>query len=111
MVKNPPANTGDADSIPEEMATPFQYSCLERPMHRGSWRATEVAESNTTEHNPQSNLHAANPGSNTYLRENAPTGRGWQLGKSEVGPGEGSLLLSEGPKSTLSSSPVARGSG
>ena len=63
------------------------------------------------EHNPQSNLHAANPGSNTYLRENATTGRGWQLGKLGWGAGEGSLQLRAGPRSTLSSSPVARGSG
>ena len=50
VVKNPPANagdTGDAGSIPgskrsfgEGNGDPFQYSCLENPMDRGTWRAT-----------------------------------------------------------------------
>ena len=38
MVKNPPANAGDADSIPglgespgEGNGNPLQYSCLENP--------------------------------------------------------------------------------
>ena len=49
-VKNPPANaedTRDSGSIPGsgrslgvENGNPFQYSCLERPMHRGTWWAT-----------------------------------------------------------------------
>ena len=47
VVKNPPANTGDAgdmDSIPESgrssgegNGNPLQYSCLENPMDRGTW--------------------------------------------------------------------------
>ena len=45
VVKNPPANAGDAVSIPgserspgEENGTPLQYSCLENPMDReASW--------------------------------------------------------------------------
>ena len=47
VVKNPPANTGDAgdvDSIPgsgrssgEGNGNPLQYSCLENPMDRGTW--------------------------------------------------------------------------
>ena len=50
MVKNPPANTGDArdeGSIPElgrspggEHGNPFQCSCLENPMGREAWQAT-----------------------------------------------------------------------
>ena len=50
MVKNLPANAenaGDATLIhgsgrsPGEVnVNPFQYSCLEKPMDRGAWRAT-----------------------------------------------------------------------
>ena len=47
VVKNPPANAGDAGSIPgsgsspgEGNGNPLQYSCLENPMDRGAWRAT-----------------------------------------------------------------------
>ena len=50
MVKNPPASAGDirdAGSIPESgrspgggFGNPFQYSCLENPMVRGTWQAT-----------------------------------------------------------------------
>ena len=47
MVKNPPANARDADSIPdperspgEEHGNPLQYSCLGNPMDRGAWQAT-----------------------------------------------------------------------
>ena len=46
MVKNPPANAGDVDSIPgsgrssgEENGNSLQYSCLGNPMDRGAWRA------------------------------------------------------------------------
>ena len=61
MVKNPPANAGDArDSglIPgsgrsagEGNGNPFQYSCLGNPMDRGAWQATvhRVTESDMTE--------------------------------------------------------------
>ena len=60
MVKNLPANAGDATdmgSIPglEKMpwghGNPLQYSCLENPMDRGAWRAAvhEVTESEMTE--------------------------------------------------------------
>ena len=53
LVKNPPANAGDMGSIPglgrspgEGNGNPLQYSCLENPMDRGSWRAIvhEVAK-------------------------------------------------------------------
>ena len=50
VVKNPPANAGglgDKDSIPGEGRSPgegtdnvLQYSCLENPMDRGTWRPT-----------------------------------------------------------------------
>ena len=42
MVKNPPANAGDAHSIPgsarspgEGNGNPLQYACLENPMDKG----------------------------------------------------------------------------
>ena len=47
MVKNPPANAGDAGSILgsgrspiEENGNPLQDSCLESSMDRGVWWAT-----------------------------------------------------------------------
>ena len=50
MVKNPPANAGDArdeGSIPELRrppevgnGNPLQYSCMDNSMDRGAWRAT-----------------------------------------------------------------------
>ena len=51
MVKNSPANAGDArdvDLIPEserspgeENGNPLQYCCLENPMNRGACQATD----------------------------------------------------------------------
>ena len=47
VVKNPPANAGDADLIPgsgrfpgEGNGNPLQYSRVENPMNRGAWQAT-----------------------------------------------------------------------
>ena len=44
MVKNPPANVGDTDSVPrserspgEGNNNPLQYSCLGNPRDRGTW--------------------------------------------------------------------------
>ena len=46
VVKNTPANAGDAGSIPGSGRSPgegngnlLQYPCLENPMDRGAWRA------------------------------------------------------------------------
>ena len=45
VIKNPPANAGETDSIPdlgnfpgEGHGNPFQYSCLGNPMYRGAWQ-------------------------------------------------------------------------
>ena len=47
VVKNLPANAGDAGSIPRldrfperGHANPFQYSCLKNPIDIGAWQAT-----------------------------------------------------------------------
>ena len=60
MVKNPPANAGNAGSIPESgrsfgggNGNPLQYSSLENPEDRGAWWATVYGvakESDTDEH-------------------------------------------------------------
>ena len=54
VVKNPPANVGDAGLIPGSgrfpgggNSNPLQYSCLENPMDRGAWRATAHGVSNS----------------------------------------------------------------
>ena len=46
MVKNPPANAGDAGSIPglgrspgKGNGNPLQYSCLGSPIDKGAWWA------------------------------------------------------------------------
>ena len=55
VVKNPPANAGDAGLIPWsedplEKATPLQYSCPGNPTDRGAWRApvTGIAKESDT---------------------------------------------------------------
>ena len=47
MVKNPPPDAGDTDSVPGMGRSPGegngytrQYSCLENPMDKGAWWAT-----------------------------------------------------------------------
>ena len=47
VVKNPPANVGDAGSVPgsegcleEGNGNPLQYSCMRNPMDRRAWWAT-----------------------------------------------------------------------
>ena len=56
VVKNPPANAGDAGLIPGSGRSsgggngkPLQYSCLENPMNRGLFAVHGIAESDTTE--------------------------------------------------------------
>ena len=58
VVKNPPADAGEAGSIPglgtspeEGNGNPFQYSCLENSMDRVAWQVTAhgVTELDTTE--------------------------------------------------------------
>ena len=56
VVKNLPANAGDAGPIPGlgrspggENGNPLQYSCLENPMDKGVWWATVHIESDMTE--------------------------------------------------------------
>ena len=61
VVKNLPANAGDARDMGLILGSgrssgggqgnPLQYSCLENPMDRGAWWATDnrVKESDTTE--------------------------------------------------------------
>ena len=52
MIKNPPANAGDVDSIPgsgrssgEENGSLFQYPLLKSPMDMGAWQASvEVSQ-------------------------------------------------------------------
>ena len=46
MLKNPPANAGDAGSLPgserspgEGNGNPLRFFCLGNPMDRGSWQA------------------------------------------------------------------------
>ena len=53
VVKNPPANAGDMDLIPGAgrsseggNGNPLQYSCLGKPMDRGTWQATYGAWGN-----------------------------------------------------------------
>ena len=58
MVKNPPAEVGDAGSVPGLRRSPgggngypLQYSCLENFMDRGAWQAMAhgvAKESDTT---------------------------------------------------------------
>ena len=56
VLKNPPANAGDVGSIPdlgrslgEGNGNPFQYSCLENPMVRGTrWAIVHRVEKSWT---------------------------------------------------------------
>ena len=69
MVKNLPANAGDADSIPgaerspgEGNSNPLQYSCLGNHMDRRAWWATVhgvAKESDITEQLNNSNVSSS----------------------------------------------------
>ena len=55
MVKNPPANAGDAGNLTQSLGpgggngTPLQYSCMENPMDRGScWATVHAVAKNRT---------------------------------------------------------------
>ena len=66
VVKNPPANAGDVNSIPElgrssgeRNGNPLQCSCLENSTDRGAWWATVhgvMKESDTTKQLNNNNL-------------------------------------------------------
>ena len=58
MVKNPPANARNTDSIPglgrspgEGNGNPLQYSCLENPADRGAWQAVVHGGHKRVRHN------------------------------------------------------------
>ena len=69
VVKNLPANAGDASSIPEPKRSSaegngnlFHYSCLKNFMDRGAWRATDhgvttVRHDLSTEHHTHTHTH------------------------------------------------------
>ena len=66
MVKNPPANAGEEDSIHElgrspgvGNGNPLQQSCLGNHIDRGGWRPTVhgVTESDKTEHTHTTQHH------------------------------------------------------
>ena len=110
MVKNPPANAGDARDlglIPGSRrppgirnGNPLQYSCLGNLMDRGAWRATAhgITESDTTEHLNRTELmeevraesglrecHLTHPPPPGRLEFKSPTKVGsWRRGKMRV---------------------------
>ena len=114
MVKNPAANAGDVDSIPdpgrspgEGNGNPLQCSCLENPMDRGAWWATvhgrvtkesdmpEGLKNNTDHHNGQYRIkkmnHTHKDKSSRRTNEGKATPRiGWS-GPQRVGQA-GSLM-------------------
>ena len=80
MIKNLPANAGDAGSIPGSgrssgggNGNPFQYSCLENPMDRGACQARihgDNRELDATKHiqDKQKNILGAELFDSTYSR-------------------------------------------
>ena len=71
-VKNPPANAGDPDLIPElgrspgeGNGNPLQYSCLGNPIDRGAWWAavhgvTEELETTTKQQQQRKRIRKLN---------------------------------------------------
>ena len=79
-VKKSPANVGNAGSIPGlgrslgvGQGNPLQYSCLEKPMDRGAWRATghQVTKSQTR----LGDLHTRHNGDADIEKVYGPSGR------------------------------------
>ena len=63
VVKNSPANAGDAGSLPqsgrcagEGNGKPLQYTCLENSMKRGAWQATVYGAAKESAMNDQLSL-------------------------------------------------------
>ena len=66
-VKNPPASAGDARdadlisgwgrSLGAGNGNLFQYSCLENPMDRGTWRATVLGDAKSQTQLKQLGMH------------------------------------------------------
>ena len=80
VVKNPPAKTGDAGSVPglgrslgEGNGNPLQYSCLGNLMGRGVWQATVhgVAKELDATWRPNNNngYFSPFPFKNTHVKE------------------------------------------
>ena len=76
MVKNLPANAGDAGSIPqsgrcpgEGNGNPLHYSCLGNPMNRGAWQATvyQLTKSHTVYRLAKSQTQLSNSACNDVL--------------------------------------------
>ena len=66
VIKSPPANAGDTDSIPGSgrspgggPGNPLRYSCMENPLVRGAWRAT--VHGVTKRHNQKDLAHTQGP--------------------------------------------------
>ena len=64
VVKNPPANAGDTDSMPgsgrfpgERNANPLQYFCLGNPKDRGAQWATAHGVTKRVKHNLETKHH------------------------------------------------------
>ena len=85
MVKNPPANAGDAGWVPgsgrsprEGNGNPLQYSCLGNFMDRGAWWATVhgvAKESDKTEQLNNSQAELLRPLQKMYTRPAFGLGR------------------------------------
>ena len=67
MVKNLPANAGDAEDVGlipglqrspgGRHGNPLQYSCLENPMDRGAWQATVLRVARELDTSSQLSMH------------------------------------------------------
>ena len=80
LVRNLPANVGDACSIPgQELGggdgSPFQYSCLQNSVDKGAWRTTVHGVTKTAS-GSEGGLEAKNRSKRLekYEEENLPSG-------------------------------------